>query len=627
MSITTQLRDNFDQKITAAIQVSEYLEQGQADMPLTELFQQLRQELNQQPFSISLLCLTDESRQAVLKWLYGHNFAVFSVQVSAQVGLLEVQLKDRGYSFEKSTGERQDFEQWEELVNALDDKTLQSFDANSELCIGTQTATDIKQLTVLVAESAHSIQQSPALMTRVLRESNVLMVAAPPSYALAEAEKKIINTLLDDMSCFIPLLPVDELSDEAALPEHGWWEQLQSLASLPVQLLTTHVNASLPGFLTEPSDKVRQTLQIQQLSKKYQSACDALADQFDDMSRQLNSRKKREARKQQASSTGGSENSQNSLRSRLNEGCSDLIKTVEEANRKSELITSERAVALKNYVEGLAADDLQKDDSYKAIKLSLSGEYQHQLMGFISQQNKAAFNDDLEQLQQALQQLVDDVCQTLNKQLGYRPTITTEKIDKSILWASLEQVLAMEVRYQGEMPKRGFFDRLGAGRQALMGLMMAGMVLGGLFEGIRNVLMIFGLPLFFIGVIYSYISYPKEEAARMDKELKRVRDEVLSNSRRLNSDVNRQKQSKLRDYIESLKKTWVEQVEKALSDAQQREQLEQQKQADTARKRVQGIEQKLAELQRQQLNMTQLKTGSQQLLNDSQQVLTRLAKQ
>ncbi|MFL0797281.1 MAG: hypothetical protein K6L73_07300 [Cellvibrionaceae bacterium] len=623
-SASSQLQSSFEQKITNALSVSEFLEQGQADMPLTQLFQQLRADLQHKPFSLTLLCLTDDSRKAALKWLYGQDFAVFSVQVSAQVGLLEVHLKDRGYTLEKSTGERLDFEQWGELVQALEDSTL--LEEQSQVAIATETPTAIKQLDVLVPESPEFIQQSPSLMTRILRESNVLMVAAPPNYQLTESQSKLINTLLQDMSSFLPLMPVDELAEDFALPEHGWWEQLKPQASLPVQLLTTHVDASLPSFLTDPQDDVRQSLLIQQLSKKYQSACEALADQFQDAQRQLASRKKREQRKLQAEPAQDALDSQQlmRLRTRIGDSCTDLVKALEDVCRKRELINSEQAARLKSHVESLGGDDLEKEDSYKAFKLTLDKNYQQELMALLNREARDELGQDIKHLQTEIAQLSEELTQSLNKQLGYRPSLTQPKIEKSDIWYDLEQVLAMEVRYQGEMPKRSFLDRLGAGRQALMGLMMIGMVLGGLIPELRSVLMLFGLPLFFIGMAWSFINFPKEEKSRLDKELKRVRDEVLSNARRLNSDINRQKISKVRDFMDKLKKNWQEQVEKISSDAQQRQQSDQKQQSDVAQKRLQGIDQQIQQLQQQQVSVNQLQNQAEELLNQSQQVLAAL---
>jgi hypothetical protein len=622
MPTATQVTQQFEQNIQSALKLSDFLESGQADTPLHDLLQGMRRGLTDHPFSITLLCINNSSRQSTLKWLYGHNFAVFSLQISKQVGLLEVQLKDRGYSLAKSTGEQQNFDQWDDLLNALQDQNLLQKNLSQELIVGTESGTGIKGLNVLMPDSLEFIHQSPALMTRLLRQTNVLMVAAPPQYQLNQTEQQVINTLMEDMACFIPLLPVDELSDDINLPEHGWWEQVNTSMTLPVQLLTTHVTAQLPSFLTDPRDNTRQALQLIQLSHKYHSACEAIEDQFEDASRQLNSRKKREQRKQQADNTPTIDHQQaTTLRNRINDGFTELARAVDDVNRKRELIKSESSEQLKSHVESLKIDDMQQETAYKTIKLSLSGSYQTELMGFVRQTAKRALEEDKSFLHDEIKTLQTELGQTLNKQLGYTPTLNLPALDHQTIWHDLEQVVAMEVRYQGEMPKRGFFDRLGAGRQALMALMMAGMVFGSLYPNARQALMIFGIPLFLGGVLYSYFTFPKEERERLDKELKRVREEVLISSRRLIADINRQKISLIRNHLDKAKKEWTEQVDKLLKEAQNQQQAQQSKTVETARKRLQDIDQQLAQLQGQKVQLGQLRGDADRLIGASQELL------
>jgi len=622
MPTVTQVSQQFEQNTLSALVLSEFLESGQADTPLHDLLQSMRSELTDHPFAITLLCIDDSSREAALKWLYGHNFAVFSLQISKQVGLLEVQLKDRGYSLAQSTGEQQSFEQWDELLSALQEKNLLQNASSQELIVGTQSSTGIKGLNILMPDSLAFIQQSPALMTRLVRQTNVLMVAAPPQHSLNQTEQQVINTLMEDMACFIPLLPVDELSDDVNLPEHGWWEQVHSPMSLPVQLLTTHVTAQLPRFLTDPRDETRQGLQLVQLSHKYQSACEAIEDQFEDINRQLNARKKREQRKQQADTSSPLDHQQgNTLRNRINDGYAEITRAMDDVNRKRELIKSEASEQLKSHVESLSIDDMQQEAAYKSIKLSLGGNYQNELMTFVRKTARRDFKNDKTFLHDEIQTLQTELTNTLNKQLGYNPTLNLPAMDEQAIWHDLEQVVAMEIRYQGEMPKRGFFDRIGAGRQALMGLMMAGMVFGSLYPNARQTLMVFGIPLFFGGVLYSYFTFPKEERERLDKELKRVREEVLSSARRLISDINRQKITLIRNHLDKAKKDWSEQVDKLLKEAQAQQQLQHSNATEIARKRSQDIEQQLAQLQNHKVQLKQLRSEAGRLVDVSRALL------
>ena len=162
MASLQQVKTNFKNNIKKSLDVCQFVERGQAQTPLTDLFSRLETDLNNRPFSITLLCLDQESRLAALKWLYGHNFAVFNLEVSSQIGLMEIHLRNRGYSLEKSTGERQDFENWEQLAEAISEARLVKDDGKADIRLGAEARTGVKNLHVLMPESAQFINDSPA---------------------------------------------------------------------------------------------------------------------------------------------------------------------------------------------------------------------------------------------------------------------------------------------------------------------------------------------------------------------------------------------------------------------------------------------------------------------------------
>ena len=163
MQAIEQLSREFRASISTSLDICQLLERGQANTPLADLFQQLQKNLGNKPLGITLIGLTPETRNAALKWLYGHNFAVFSLEVSQQIGLLEVQLKDQGYSLEKSTGERLEFDHWDDFMGAVHDaKLFAALPPNNAdkgaLKVGTQSATTARNLQVLIPESCEFIQ-------------------------------------------------------------------------------------------------------------------------------------------------------------------------------------------------------------------------------------------------------------------------------------------------------------------------------------------------------------------------------------------------------------------------------------------------------------------------------------
>mgnify|MGYP007055200545 FL=1 len=632
-----QVRSQFQQELNKSLDVCQFIERGQAETPLTDLFSRLDNEITGAPFSVTLLGLTPEARTAALKWLYGHNFSVFSLEVSNQIGLLEVRLKDKGFTLEQSTGDRLEFDQWEQLVAAISDAGLLKMDANVEsaqknkpdLRLVTETGTGVKSLHLLMPESTDFISQSPALLTRLLRETNVLMVAAPPNYQLDKQERDVLGSLLEDMAGFWPLLPVDELDADLTIPSSGWWQLPSPVVSLPPQLLTTHVSAALPEFLTDPLDPMRQTLKLLLGSQKNRSATEAIQDRYQQELRQLNSRKKREARKNQASAGQG--NNSHSLASQLRTTLADQLakipKALQAVSRKRELVNSTGSVDLKQLVDSLSVDDLHKEDAYKLIKLTLGENYKNDLMTFLRNNIKQTLTDDLVEIQRGLTEAQQATLEQLEATLGYRPLLTIPSLDEKHLLDDLQDSSGVELRYQGEMPKRGFFDRLSEGRRSAFVILMAASMLGYMGIDMRNSgLMGFVLlPMFIGAIVYTYFSWQKEDAQRFEKEITKVRDEVLSSARRLLSETDRHKQAQLNDHIDATKKQWSQQVDDLLKDWQARQQADTQQQAHKARSRIQVIEQQLTDWQRYHAPIQQLQRGADELIASAERELKQLA--
>jgi hypothetical protein len=95
--------------ISQAADLAGQVERGQAATPLRDYFGALAGALDAAPFTLTLLGLDAASRAAALSWLCGEDFHVLRIEVPGAVGLVEVQLAERGYVLVKS-GRRQEFD-------------------------------------------------------------------------------------------------------------------------------------------------------------------------------------------------------------------------------------------------------------------------------------------------------------------------------------------------------------------------------------------------------------------------------------------------------------------------------------------------------------------------------------
>lgn len=623
------LHREFSSNVSNSLSVCQLLERGQANTPLADLFAQLQKNLQHKPLGITLIGLTPAARSAALKWLYGHNFAVFSLEVSQQIGLLEVQLKDQGYSLERSTGERLEFSRWEDFMQAVHDANLfAAVDDKAALKVGTQTSTNARNLQVLIPESCEFVAQSPALLSRLLAESNLVMIAASPDHQLSAVETSVLQQLLDDMVACWPLLPVDELNPNTVFPEKGWWTALTSAVRLSPTLLTTHVDAAIPSTLAEVGNDLRLSLQFALQTKRLQSVTTAMTERFEQEVRQLQSRKSRESRRSDGSSTNLDYSFWSQLKTELADEITALQKDLQESARRRDVPTGTTQVSLKQLIDTIDYDDLDREDQYKVIKLSLSRKSQDDLTGFIQQQSKQQLRQDGETIVQRLQALLDRISDKLHKQTGAMIGWQVPKVPDADIWQDMQELISLELRYQGELPKRGFVDRLSEGRKSVMVVMMSVMLMGYVGMDLRSSpwLSYIIVPMFFGAIAYSFIGFRKDEEYRLDKELTRVREELLSSGRRTMTDLNRLKQSKLTEFTDALKKQWQQQLEQFGRDQQAKHQAEQDQAASKAKARIGAIDSQLSELNSVQSQVQRVGRDVQSLLEKTRQLLAQLNK-
>ena len=99
--------------------VSEALERGQAELPLTEHFRRLRNELTDGTFTVCVLALSADARSELLRWLLDWEITLFSVDAQTNLGLIDLSLRDGAYVVEGTPGVRREFDRLESFLDAL----------------------------------------------------------------------------------------------------------------------------------------------------------------------------------------------------------------------------------------------------------------------------------------------------------------------------------------------------------------------------------------------------------------------------------------------------------------------------------------------------------------------------
>lgn len=602
--VDTDSRGGLTAMIGEALGLAQAMERGQASTPLADLFASLQGDLDRSAFPVTLLALGQDAKAAALKWLYGQPFALLSVQVSARIGLVEVQLRDRGYQIESDDGRRQEFEDVERLQQALADFTPAS-GADPEAWrrapkLSAAAAGNAKHLHVLLPQGVDFIRSHPALLTRLVRRSALLVVVAPIDHSLDEAERVVLRDLLEDIPAAWPVLVVDELAGEPRMPAHGWWKSLHAPRMLAPRLLTTHVAAELPAFFTALGDPVRVGLQQCHLLRRFVLALEALGDHHAQALAQLQSRKLREAGRAGTAAPAAAnpvDQAWTGVRALLTAAGTELAREQEERSRRTLLRDSAFDQALKRHAEAVRPQDLEAEPGYKSIRLTLGDRFVHGYSQALRDAFKQAMREDIRAADARLENLAAQLESDLSRLAGHAVTVPRAGVDERALWSDLKELVSMELAYEGEMKKRGVLERLGEGRRSLFVILMSSSLLGYLGLNLRDSgwmgwLMV---PVFIGGIAWSYVAWRREDRERLDKEVGKVRNELLQTSRRLAAEVERLKQRRLAEHVESARGRWQRQAEDLQRAVAERQAADARQSSAQGKQRVQLIEQQVAE--------------------------------
>jgi hypothetical protein len=163
---------------------------------------------------------------------------------------------------------------------------------------------------------------------------------------------------------------------------------------------------------------------------------------------------------------------------------------------------------------------------------------------------------------------------------------------------SLEEMIEVETRYRGELPKRGLMQRIMAGRRAAFMVVIMFSLFGGSYSLRRSpVFPVLMGSLFAGGVAYTFVSWKRQEDERVEKELARLRDGLDLELRRMHGEVQREKLSRLSTHVADVQKAFQREIDRVARD--------------TAARRLERVEAERSEL-RSRLKVLEARARSTQ---------------
>ena len=583
-------------------QIGQDVERGQANTPLADHCAQILRELQYQPYAITLVSLAPDARTEALLWLLGEEHHGVSMQISRLGGLAEIHLAQHSYAFLESDGRKLEFESLPGFIAALEQelpKWSAALDAGSAIKLALAAPAGAQGLTILLPESLAATGSVAGLAGELISRSQRLLVASTQDQAPPEGDDlAFLRHLASGIGCVLPL--VTNPQPENATPQR-WWSNL-SLNGARILAPVVPGKPHSPCLLTSPVQELLPLLAMTGAVQRLQLASEALRERLEQDIRQLQSRRSREedAARPETTVDVSARRPFDLARAQALDELAALAKASVESSRRSLLPEGPLTLALGEELRGLQHADLEREQASKTFKLSLSSSYQGHLAKTLRSTLKEELSRDLVTIRDGLDVIRTRLEATLEETCGMPVSFTLTPPSKSELWARIGELVAIEIRYRGEMPRRGFMQRLGEGRRAvfagMMVLSLVGSFVGFSWRGIGIMGALFLLV--FIGVVFfTYKSWQREDEEKLDNELVRIREQLQSECRRVASDVQREKQTRLAEFLDQIKRLVQQRIDDLSRERQQRDQASQNEQRERSRIRLKKLDQQLRELQ------------------------------
>ena len=583
--------------------LAEQLEKGQAVAPLQE--QALK--LNDFPrygheLTLVLVGMTNDARSIVLNWLIGPQHQSVSVKLSEPLELLEIRLQERGYALETDLSGRREYANPEEFLNALTQKaTAINVGLLEPIKLSLAAPAPLRNLTLLTPANASIVSAVPRLLSTLASRTTVLVLAAPAQYPWSQQELESISMISENVLAVWPIVTSDVTSDTTT------FQTLLKTVTPPKlpQVLLAHSNAApIPNFIIAgPNYPLRIALMLNAYAHRCRSLLEMINERFEADLRQMESRHKREARLERMVSSGAKEQDAKTVlepfKSRFTEEIGHILQTLRENTRRSLLKSGDIGLALEQLLTSLQPADLERELGHKIIRLSLKAEVLKGFKSRLARVLRHQVDEDCILIRDSLDLLRQDAEKTLSVAGATTRSLSLVAPDNRQLWESLGDALQLDIRYRGELPRRGFFQRLAEGRRIVFVVMMLLSLVGG-FAGF-NVRQIgaFGFVFLFLfigAVIYTYTSWHKEEGENLDKEIDKVRENMQTEFSRALNEILRDKQTRLQQLLDELKREGLSQLDNAMKEALRNQALNNQNDLRDAKSKLRVIDQRLKEL-------------------------------
>jgi hypothetical protein len=605
------------------------LEAGRAATPFQHKLAELARPRVDLPVRAAILATDADALHPLLSEIVGHDYKVCKVVVPSRLGYSEILLQERGFILDSGAGPRE-FADVASFLGALEaSHALPTADADSAepLRFKLMGPAQLNGLCLLVPHSLDALLRKPALLSTLTDQADWVFLAGAPEATIGPASRQAAQLILDHVTGLqnvlvapatapeVTTVPATASSSPAASePWHKGWRVTLSLGLVRIGGASLRQRLAL---LTAPDSELRRYLVEVRLWRQLDATLQLMDEELAQALRSLGNRLHL-GREGLLTDAGPSDlrKTAETLRARLAEEGESLLKSAEREAKAALSPDGDTSRRLREAALALTVDDIEQTPGEVTIKLTLAGEATRRLSELVVGCGQTRLATQARQLREGFECSVRDAEAALEKATGLRHRLAWELPDETALAATLVSSRP-ELRYRGEMPRPTLASRFGSARSMVMGLMIAGTLVGGVSAltgdtspgsggGARTLIAAIMLPMLIVGFLWTYVSFRKQERLTLAKELEKLHEGVATELRRVLADTFRDQQAALADALQKSQRTVQTQIEAALEKTQQlrqreteelrKRQTEQQRSAEQRSARLRQFSQQLAAL-------------------------------
>jgi hypothetical protein len=612
--------------ILAASASAEQIERGQATVPLGDLLRRLESELDTDAWTPCAVVAT-EALAPLLRWLCGRDLIGVHA-LNRTPGILELTFNGERFVLETGSG-AQFFDTFSDLLAAL---ALAPADAQGrsegEIRVGAPEPR-VAGARLNIVLGAEQLGTDPNLGAALLNRSNALWLVSTPEWSWDSATRLALRSLCESMDLVGPVIIT---TPAQAIPAAGWWTDVAlGRARQPPLHLRADEPPVVPSLLANGRGALRRALHLASLQRRLKQALEAVKERLELLRQQLRARRQKEERNERALGDGAADGLTRgpleAARAGLADELSALQRGLKETSRRGLSREGALAQAVASLVQSVSPDDLSRSEIGRVIALSLDEAVTARFARELRQCFKEELRRDLVTIRDGLRVATEAVQKRLQEALGISMPLDLQPPDERPIREVLTDVLQLELRYRGELPRRGFVQRLGEGRRVLFLVLMSVSLFGGLLTGgknVRSMLGPFGLVflLLFVGsVIWTYRAWHREDEHRITREIDKIREQLQSEAMRLVREAERERLTRLTEAIENIRKEALKRVEEFGRQLTQQAAANQARELGAVRDRLRVIDQRAKELDTTRSTLQRAEQDSSELARQAETLL------